>query len=145
MLQQPLRRMLYPPKSLPPRGSCAPRERGGADILRQRIPTPAEPQRCGRGLPAAPLTCQLVGLQPALRVDAAQHEVVGEAARSRCGPGAAAPAHAGGSGGCCCCRARLGRGPGPSRRRRPSAPAGPRRRAPSDGGGGSGSGGPAVS
>lgn len=64
---------------------------GGARTFCSSPPTPKSP--------AAPLTCQLVGLQPALRVDAAEHEVVGEAAGSRAGPGGAAPAHPSGGGG----------------------------------------------
>lgn len=78
------------------------------------------------------LTCQLVGLQPALRVDAAQHKVVGEAAGRRAGPGAAAPAHpAGGSGGDSLRQRgsarRRGRARGTVTARRPPSPAVPRR------------------
>lgn len=96
-------------------GSAAAQQRGrsrrsaGPELApRPRSPEARRPLRggertfCGSRSPAPrrarPLTCQLVGLQPALRVDAAEHEVVGEAARGRAGPGGTAPAHPDGGG-----------------------------------------------
>lgn len=76
-----------PPPALP--GGPAPPPRGERTFCGSRSPAPRR---------ARPLTCQLVGLQPALRVDAAEHEVVGEAARGRAGPGGTAPAHPDGGG-----------------------------------------------